>query len=401
MLNRTQQQSAKKKKDVTLLGQALRSLGGAGGAALGGYFGNPTMGGAVGTSLGAAISKWLGSGDYRVKKNSILSPGSSIPMMHSTAQSIIVRHREFVTTVFSSTAFQVQQELVLNPGLHDTFPWLSRLAGCYQQYKVRGMVYHYLPTSGSAVASTNAALGSVMLQTTYRATEEPPTTKQEVLNEYWSTETVPSDSVVHPIECDPAENPFSIHYIHSSALTPSDEPLLFDMAKTHVCVQGMQTTGNAVGDLWVTYEIELFKPVVRSSLVGSMLSDGACIVDNTTLGTAFNNFIWADNYLDMPAPTANIIEFPRAIATYFVVVSFSGVPYTIFGTPIFTGTRCSAVLQQKTEVTSPATVQAPMVIYTVAVTDASIATNPYIALSISNPTPNLFRPHIYVARILL
>jgi uncharacterized membrane protein len=55
--------ASSKPQQVTLLGQALRSLGGLGGGAIGSMFGAPVTGSAVGTSLGTAISKWLGSGD--------------------------------------------------------------------------------------------------------------------------------------------------------------------------------------------------------------------------------------------------------------------------------------------------------------------------------------------------
>ena len=63
--------ATKKKNEVTKLGAALRALGGLGGGAVGSLFGNPTTGSTIGTGLGAALSRWLGSGDYRVSSNSV------------------------------------------------------------------------------------------------------------------------------------------------------------------------------------------------------------------------------------------------------------------------------------------------------------------------------------------
>ena len=186
--NAVRRQAVSTKKEVGLLGHALRGLGGLGGSAIGGYFGNAATGGAVGTSLGAAISKWLGAGDYTVDTNSVvkssLRAASSIPMMHKDGQNVIVRHREFIGTVTSTTNFAVWRTLSLNPGNKETFPWLSGIAKNFQEYKFKGLVFHYIPTSGNAVSGTSPALGSVMFQTSYRVTDDPPAAKAEMMKKY-------------------------------------------------------------------------------------------------------------------------------------------------------------------------------------------------------------------------
>lgn len=245
----------------------------------------------MGSSLGAAISRWLGSGDYELNGNTLVTPGSSIPSMHKESQTVVVRHKEFVGTISGSVGFAVQQELVLNPGILGTFPWLYRIAQCYQEYTFRGMVFHYVPTSGVAV-STNPALGAVMLQTSYRSTDSPPTDKMEMLNEYWSTEGSPASSFIHPIECKPVENPFKVQFVRGHT-TLTDSPLMYDLGVTYVATQGMPADGNPVGDLWVTYEVELRKPVVSSNVVppSTMLSyygQGNC----STVPTTFADFAW-------------------------------------------------------------------------------------------------------------
>ena len=204
------------KKDVGLLGKALRALGGAGGGMVGGMFGAPLAGAAAGTGLGATISRWLGAGDYTVASNSIvrstLRSSENIPMMHTSGQTVTIRHKEFIAEISGSVGFTVQRFFLIQPGDTNTFPWLSGIANKYQQYKIKGLVFHYVPTSGYAVSGTNPAIGSVMLQTSYRANDTAPTSKVEMLNEYWASESSPADSFCHPLECSPSENPFSIHY---------------------------------------------------------------------------------------------------------------------------------------------------------------------------------------------
>lgn len=259
----------KKKKELTRLGSALRSLGGLGGGAIGSLVGMSSSGAATGSSLGAALSKWLGSGDYQVSQNSMvtsLKASGSIPAMHKDGQSVIIRHREFLGEIRGSVNFTVQDVYPLNPGMSDTFPWLAAIAQQFQQYRIKGLVFHYIPTSGNAISSTSNALGSVMLQTSYRATDTTPTTKVELLNEYWSTEVVPSETVAHPIECNPSENPFNVQYIRGTDTIPTgDSLLMYDLGRTYVATSGQQTDGIVLGDLWVTYEIELKKPVLYSN----------------------------------------------------------------------------------------------------------------------------------------
>ena len=258
-----------KQQEVTAIGQALRTLGGLGGGAIGSYVGQSAAGTALGTGFGAMVSKWLGYGDYRVSVNSLVTKSSaSIPAMHTTQQSVVVRHKEFLGTISGSANFAIQRQIVINPGLPESFPWLSTIATSYQQYKIRGMVYHYIPTSGVAISGTNSALGAVMIQTSYRSNDTPPTDKVELLNEYWSNEVVPNEQMIHPIECDPKENPFNIHYVRGGSVPTNDSPLMYDIGRTFVATQGMQGT-NIVGDLWVTYEEEFKKPVVRSNVSGS------------------------------------------------------------------------------------------------------------------------------------
>lgn len=315
----------KQDKELTRLGWALRGLGGLGGAAVGGLIGMPNGGASVGTGLGAALSKWLGSGDYEVKSNSLVKKASTgIPMMHKNDQKIIVRHKEFVCEVKSSQDFTIQRTLEINPGLENTFPWLSRIAGVYQTYRITGMVYHYVPTSGSAVSSTNNALGSVMLQTSYRATSAPPGSKTELLNEYWACESMPSETFCHPIECAPSENPFQVQYIRRGEVPEGDNRMLYDLGKTFVATSGMQQSGVVLGDLWVTYEIELTKPVVSDNVNDRVDFDGYIHSSATTANYFGNGTIELGEH-KVRVEGSRDLFFPVGLTGEFIVtVNFYG-----------------------------------------------------------------------------
>jgi hypothetical protein len=315
----------KEKKELTRLGSALRYLGGLGGGAVGTLVGMPAGGSSVGTSLGAALSRWLGSGDYEVVQNSLVRKASTgIPMMHKTDQVIVIRHREYIGEIKGSQAFTVQRSLSINPGLSATFPWLSTVAGSFQTYKIRGAVYHYIPTSGNAVSSTNNALGSVMFQTSYRANDTPPSSKVEMLNEYWSSEVVPSETVVHPIECAPKENPFQVQYVRTQDVPAGDNVLLYDLGVTHIATSGMQADGVVLGDVWLTYEIELAKPIVASN-VTSQYKWASLENDSPTSTDYFGGLTSTAGTMEITTSSARQIYFPvGTVGTYFVQCTFLG-----------------------------------------------------------------------------
>lgn len=322
MKNVVKKEKKKEKKELTKLGALLRTLGSGAGTTLGGYLGAPVAGASMGYSLGAALSKWLGSGDYQIQKNSLLSTGD-IPMMHQDDQTVVIRHKEFVTELLGSQAFTVQKSMTINPGLPLSFPWLSKVAQNYTEYKVRGMVFHYVPTSGSAINSTNPALGSVMFQTTYRATDATPSSKVELLNEYCSNECVPSDTLCHPIECNPKENPFQIQYVRGRDVPAADSKLIYDLGVTHIATSGMPANGNVVGDVWVTYEIELKKPVVVSNVTNQSVSAVAYCVSSTT--HTFSATTVASPGLSFDTANAtNKIQIDVVPGKYYTVCLFVG-----------------------------------------------------------------------------
>jgi len=267
-----------KQAEMTRLGSIFRSLGGLGGAAIGSLVGHSSMGLSVGTDLGAALSRWLGSGDYMVSSNTLVSKASSgVPMMHKTSQSVVVRHREYICDITGSAAFAIAQTLPLNPGLAVTFPWLSTIATQFQEYTFRGVVFHYIPTSGDAVSSTNSALGSVIASTSYRSTAPAFTNKQQMLNEYFSGDAKPAETFCHPIECDPKENPFNVQYVRTGAVPTGEDQKMYDLGTTYIATQGQQAAF-ICGELWVSYEVELRKPV----LAGAYLPEAAYAIYTMT-----------------------------------------------------------------------------------------------------------------------
>jgi len=346
IVKKTKKNKKKQGQEMTRLGAALRALGSMGGAAAGGLFGMPAAGTGMGHSLGGALSKWLGSGDYTVGTNSIvrqMKSSQSIPMMHNDGQSITVRHKEYLGEIPGTTGYTVFDSFGLNPGNSRTFPWLSRLASNFQEYKFKGVVFHYIPTSGNAVAGTGAPLGSVMIQTSYRSTDTAPTSKLEMLNEYNSSEAVPSETFAHPVECDPKENPFNVQYVRNGAVPDGDSTMMYDLGTTYVATSGQAGT-TVLGDLWVTYEVELKKPLLNSNVTSDGKSGYLTFNTAPTTGSFFTGTPVVGGNVAVAA-TGKTITMPRgSVGDWILLIELRSNTGTITTwTPgSFTLTNCVA-----------------------------------------------------------
>jgi hypothetical protein len=228
---------------------ALRQGGAAVGSAVG-------LGPNHGYNAGAFLSKLIGTGDYKVSKNTILK--GNVPDFSPSNHSVRVRHREFLGDIVGSTAFSTKTYSI-NPGDGVTFPWLSGMASLYTQYTIHGMVFTFSSTSADALNSTNTALGTVVMATQYNTYDTPFLTKIAMENHEFSNSSRPSDNFMHPIECKVSETPFRQHFVRTGALSASEDLRLYDWGKFTLATVGMQAAAT-IGELWVSYDVEFEKP---------------------------------------------------------------------------------------------------------------------------------------------
>lgn len=236
-----------------------------------------TLGGMIGHGIQNVITKLTGFGDYTVEENSIFKGGIGIMEVKNTTAhgGVIVRHREYVgpvvaTEVFTNTVYP------LNPGLSGTFPWLSQPANAYEQWRLRGAVVEFVSTSSDAVLSTNtsSSLGKVMIATQYDSIEPPFSSSSVMLNHEFSNSRKPSEDFLHPIECKSSLTAQQLYYIRNGAMPPSSDERFYDLGLLQVATEGMQAVGGNVGDLYIVYEVEFYKPRISPGApVGAVLSD--------------------------------------------------------------------------------------------------------------------------------
>jgi len=244
-----------------------RRLGGMGTSYLG--LGSE-MGSQLGDSAHRAFKAVTGYGDYKVKSNT-LATDNGAPIFKPSDRVMHIRHREFIgdfkslgTVEGSATTFGARTWPIY-PTNQSLFPWLSTIARNFQQYRFKGLLFSFESKSGNSVASSNTALGTLVMATdyvvkpNYMTGTQPFRSKEAMEAHEFSTSTVPSCNMIHPIECAPSEQVTEHFNVLTTPLQMGEDPKFYVPGILQVATQGMQAVGTNLGELWVSYDIDLLK----------------------------------------------------------------------------------------------------------------------------------------------
>lgn len=273
-MTRKQKQSNKKpvaqrKQPKAKKPTPFRDVGGVLGNAVGSMFGSSHIGKSVGKWLGTGIGGIFGSGDYTLtneNKYNVLTNANQIPKFDTTKQTNVVCHREYLGDITGATAFN-NRGFPINPGLSQTFPWLSTIAQNYQEYKIHGMVFEFRPLITDFIASGSP--GVVVMATNYNSNDALYTSRQQIENVEFATSTKPTVGLLHGIECAATYTANPIKYVRTGSVGTEDLRL-YDQGNFQFVSQNNPTID--LGELWVSYCIEFFKPTITEDLGGSVKS---------------------------------------------------------------------------------------------------------------------------------
>jgi hypothetical protein len=272
------------------------------------------IGGALGGLAEKVVGKVFGMGDYDVvspdpenlSSNSLVGKIAPdvIPMMHGKDGVVRVQHREYLRDINMSTAAQ-SGYYVLNPGDAGTFPWLSNIATAFEQWLPLGILIEFRTLSANAVASTNAALGSLSMATQYDVMAPRFGNKQQLLQYYFSTSAIPSASILHAVECKPEQTPIKPLFIRKGNTQQTTETKtgggvtatetydavydarLYDLGRFEYITQGAQSNYTGAGELWITYDIVLMKPRNNGSTSGFTYTNDYQLPDSSPPNPVF------------------------------------------------------------------------------------------------------------------
>lgn len=301
----------------TALGTVLGSaVGGPAGAALGGILGN---------GAGALFKKITGFGDYKITSNSLSTPmkTDSLPSFTRSGRGTRIIHREYLTDVVTAAtpgSFQVSSYNI-QPGLVNSFPWLSAIANQFDEYQIMGMIFEFKSNSYDALSSTNTASGTVIMTTQYNVLAGPFTTKVAMEQYEFTCSAKPSIDIFHPIECARGESPNWT--LTTRGASQTGDLRLYDFATFNLATVGMQGASTNIGELWVSYDINFLKPKVPASINQYLFwtLNTATVTSILPFGNA-DAVVSTNSNLPIAPTSSQAIVFPRGF-TGIVLVHYS------------------------------------------------------------------------------
>ena len=187
-----------------------------------------------------------------VRKNAPVAT-TSVIRNRGVAKTIRIRHKEYINDLDIPAGAGVFSSLEINPGLSDTFSWLSAIAQRFETYRFNSLAFHYVPS----VPTTTA--GSLLLVPDYDpADDNSAISKQElfgfedaVRGAWWTQFTC---------RCSPQ----NLHkqkefFVRGSSLASNLYINSFDTLQLCIMRSGSVAVEGG-GELWVEYDITLMTP---------------------------------------------------------------------------------------------------------------------------------------------
>ena len=263
-------------------GMYMGGRGGYWGRKIGGYFGKADLGDKLGdigsglisqfvpggaTAMGAARAAgrvFSGQGEYT--SNNLVEGGDPIPSFAATPDGsrVTISHREYIGDIFAPPTGDVFQNspFSVNPGLEKTFPWLSQIAQNYDEYTLHQLMFSYRSTV-SDFAASSGQIGQVIMATIYNASSDPFADKAAMMQYDSSMSTKTSESMIHGVECDPSKLSGPIgRFVRSNPVLVGQDINQYDHGLFNIAVTETPVgyANQAMGELWVSYTVELRKP---------------------------------------------------------------------------------------------------------------------------------------------
>lgn len=235
---------------------------------------NSDYGARLGAVVGEGLQSFanaLGFGDYTIEQNSCLSMidmGTSPPRVRNSksGEATIIQHREYICDIMSGpntpTDFKIES-FNINPGNTAMFPFLASIAKNFQEYELRGMLMEMKSLSSDYASSLS--MGSMFCATDYNVLNAPPVSKQQIENMEYACSDKPSKSIIMPIECARKNSPQTHLYVAVDGEYNGGDARLYDFGKFYYGSSGIPTANTPIAELWATYEVACFKPMINQA----------------------------------------------------------------------------------------------------------------------------------------
>jgi hypothetical protein len=215
------------------------------------------------------------------------------------------------SVLFATTSYPI------NPGQATTFPWGSRIASLYEKYHFTRLEFYYRREVSEF--ATNGQAGKVMLSVDFDASDNPPATKQQVLDTEPHIDGMPCvESIILRVDCRQMAHQDGC-YVRPGAQPANTDIKTYDAGNLFVSTYG-NTNNSAIGELRVRYTVVVSVPVLESTV---------------TLG-APGSYLWIASPFAGEAPAATTVYQPLFASATNPILIGNGIGATIASTGLIT-----------------------------------------------------------------
>jgi hypothetical protein len=314
--------------------------------------------GALGARLGSSLATLTGHGDYNVVANSLINRGPS-----STAGLLFDKRgrrgtrfvrREFIGNIISSTGF-VNRSYPINPGLASTCPWFSSIAANYDEWVPNGICFEFKSFLAD-FNGTNATLGSAVGAFEYDSLDPPFATKVEMEASVGAQSLRGNQDGLFGAECARSERTAPTLYTRTGSVPIGGTISNYDLGTFQFATSNFSNNTDIAGELWIIYDVTLFKEQLAGGQVGNDVS-AVTIIGASTVGSAapLGNLSSLPNvqqfgtlrmgYIQTGTASPDQLTFPSYIGTgsYRVLFQWFGTVANTITLPTLTGTNATRI----------------------------------------------------------
>jgi len=173
------------------------------------------------------------------------------------------------------------------------------------------------------------------MATDYDSLDANFTSKIQMEASEFAMSSMPGQGMMHPIECARRETALPVLYLRTNTVPAGSDQRLYDLGNFQIATSGIPNNTNAqtLGELWVSYDISLLKPVLGGGLVGNNVISWKWrlpIANVASAGTAYFGTTAAtlSPGSSLNAPTlsnAGVMTFPNGmVGSYLLLYAVVG-----------------------------------------------------------------------------
>jgi hypothetical protein len=197
------------------------------------------------------------NGQGRRKQNSTRGTRN----INSNRLTCTVSQSEYLGEVNGSVGF-VNTQYPINPGISQTFPWLSKQAIQWEKYRFTHLEFFYKKEVSEYAA--NGQTGKVIMNVDFDASDAPPASKRQMEDSQPSRDCMPSQNMTMPLNTRQMHGLYPELFVRAGPIVVAADIKTYDVGTFNIATQGNATT-DVVGELHVRYTVVFSVPVLEST----------------------------------------------------------------------------------------------------------------------------------------